>query len=206
MHYELQNILSGAQQVSHGAIIQTICHYLRRCQETSALVKTDKHFKSEETKKLIHFIEEHQLWVQGIDINLYLSEGAEQKVYLKDEKTVWKLNDTIYYLSWEDYFINLLLNNYFFTDTAYQLVGFYQNEKVLYAVVKQPFVKANQKTDLAKVKEFMQANGFLNTKNNDYYNPDLGIILEDLHDENVLTQNGILYFIDTVFYLKDILE
>jgi hypothetical protein len=202
MHYELQNILSGTQQVSHGAIIQTIADYLRRCQETSALVKTDKHFKSEETKKLIHFIDEHQLWVQGIDINLYLSEGAEQKVYLKDEKTVWKLNDTIYYLSWEDYFINLLLNNYFFTDTAYELTGFYENEKVLYSVVKQPFVKANQKTDLAKVKEFMYANGFLNTKNNDYYNPDLGIILEDLHDENVLTQNEILYFIDTVFYIK----
>ena len=73
---------------------------------------------------------------------------------------------------------------------------------MLYAVVKQPFVKANQRTDLAKVKEFMHANGFLNTKNNDYYNPDLGIILEDLHDENVLTQNEVLYFIDTVFYLK----
>jgi hypothetical protein len=25
--------------------------------------------------------------------------------------------------------------------------------------------------------------------------------LQDLHDENVLTNNGVLYFIDTVFYL-----
>lgn len=49
----------------------------------------------------------------------------------------------------------------------------------------------------------MLVNGFLNTKNNDYYNPDLGIILEDLHDENVLTENGILQFIDTVFYIKE---
>lgn len=49
----------------------------------------------------------------------------------------------------------------------------------------------------------MYSNGFLNTKNNDYFNPDLGIILEDLHDENVLTENGILKFIDTVFYIKD---
>ena len=39
-------------------------------------------------------------------------------------------------------------------------------------------------------------------KNNDYFNPNLGIILEDLHDENVLTANDILYFIDTVFYIK----
>ena len=43
---------------------------------------------------------------------------------------------------------------------------------------------------------------FINKKNNDYFHPELGIILEDLHDENVLTQQGILYFIDTVFYLK----
>jgi hypothetical protein len=50
----------------------------------------------------------------------------------------------------------------------------------------------------------MFSNGFSNTKNNDYYNPDIGIILEDLHDENVLTENGVLKFIDTVFYLKDV--
>ena len=41
-----------------------------------------------------------------------------------------------------------------------------------------------------------------NTKNNDYFNPKLGIILEDLHDENVLTKSDILYFIDTVFYIE----
>ena len=37
----------------------------------------------------------------------------------------------------------------------------------------------------------------------DYYNPESNIILEDLHDENVLTNNGILYFIDTVFYIQN---
>lgn len=96
-----------------------------------------------------------------------------------------------------------MLNNYFFPDTAYKLLGFYEEESTLYAVVKQPFVRATEKTDLQLVTQFMQANGFLNNRNNDYYNPDLGIILEDLHDENVLTENGILRFIDTVFYIKD---
>ncbi len=68
-------------------------------------------------------------------------------------------------------------------------------------MVEQPFVKATEKTDLNIVKAFMGNNGFSNTKNHDYYNSELGIILEDLHDENVLTQNGMLYFIDTVFYI-----
>ena len=41
------------------------------------------------------------------------------------------------------------------------------------------------------------------SEGNDYYNPELGIILEDLHDENVLFRNGIYHFIDTVFYTTD---
>ena len=49
----------------------------------------------------------------------------------------------------------------------------------------------------------MTSNGFVNTRNNDYFNPDIGIILEDLHDENVLTFDDNLFFIDTVFYLTE---
>lgn len=44
---------------------------------------------------------------------------------------------------------------------------------------------------------------FFNVRNHDYYNPELGLILEDLHDENVLTQNGVLFFIDMVFYIRN---
>lgn len=47
----------------------------------------------------------------------------------------------------------------------------------------------------------MIGNGFINKKNNDYYSKELGIIVEDLHDENVLTNNGILFFVETGFYL-----
>jgi transcriptional/translational regulatory protein YebC/TACO1 len=72
---------------------------------------------------------------------------------------------------------------------------------VLYAVVKQAFVIITAKTDLNEVRGFLTQNGFNKTKNNDYLNPDLGIILEDLHDENVLTKNEMLYFIDTVFFI-----
>ena len=122
-------------------------------------------------------------------------------MYLKDGSTVLKLNDAIYYASWIDYLHNLLLNNLFFPDTAYQLLGFYNDQDVIYAVVEQQFVKANEKTDLNAVKTFLENNGFRNTKNHDYFNEELGLILEDLHDENVLSQNGMLYFIDTVFYI-----
>ena len=204
MKYELQLIISGKSKVKHGTIIQAATRYLSRSKSSSEMAKKFKHFKKQEAETLEKFATENNLWILDINIENYVSEGAEQKVYLKDGKNVIKLNDSIYYNSWTDYFNNLLLNNYFFPDTAYNLIGFYKNEDIIYAVVEQPFVKATQKTDLELVKKFMFSNGFLNTKNNDYYNPDIGIILEDLHDENVLTENGVLKFIDTVFYLKDI--
>jgi hypothetical protein len=141
------------------------------------------------------------LWLKDINLDNYVSQGAEQKVYLKDGSSVLKLNDAIYYATWIDYLHNLLLNNLFFPDTAYQLLGFYKDQETIYAVVEQPFVKATDKTDLSLVKSFLENNGFRNTKNYDYLNEELGLILEDLHDENVLTQNGMLYFIDTVFYI-----
>lgn len=202
MKYEVQRIISGESQVKHGAIIQTIASHLSRSESSSGLVKEFKHFKNQEAEVLEQFVTKNNLWILYINPENYVSEGAEQKVYLKDGKSVIKLNGAIYYNSWLDYFHNLLLNNYFFPDTAYNLLGFYKDNDVVYAVVEQAFVKATEKTDLEFVNNFMLANGFLNTKNNDYYNPALGIILEDLHDENVLTENGVLQFIDTVFYIK----
>ena len=201
MKDEIKHIISGTSKNSEGTIIQTIASFLRRSETSSGLVKEDKYFKKEETKNLIEFIAENNFWYPDVNLDNYISEGAEQKVYIKSDESVLKLNDAIYYLSWLDYLQNLLLHNYFFPDTAYKLLGFYRMDKNLYAVVEQPFVKATDKTDLDKVRTFLENNGFTNIRNNDYRNDYLGIILEDLHDENVLTQNGVQYFIDTVFYI-----
>ena len=203
LKYELHNVLSGKSEIRFGTIIQSIASYLVDGSQTSKVIEDEKHFKQQETKKLEEYITEKNLWIKDIDLSQYVSEGAEQKVYLKDTEHVLKLNDSIYYNSWKDYLYNLLLHNYFFPDTAYELVGFTKDNEILYAVVQQSYVSITSNTDLAKVKTFLTINGFVNNRNNDYYNPELGIILEDLHDENVLTRNEILYFIDTVFYLTD---
>lgn len=197
---ELRNVLSGKSKIRYGAIIQTIAGYLTHGSQTSGTSTNDKHYKKEEEKRLIGYISKKKLWIK-VDTSQYVSEGAEQKVYLKDTEKVLKLNDSIYYTSWKDYFHNLLLHNYFFPDTAYELKGFTLYNETLYAVVAQSYVSITAKTDLEQVKSFLTLNGFKNNRNHDYYNPELGIILEDLHDENVLTRNGVLYFIDTVFYL-----
>jgi hypothetical protein len=201
MKDEIQYILSGKSQVKHCHLIQTACSYLKRSQGAGSVAQEYKQNKQQERESLIEFANQENLWLANINVENYVSQGAEQKVYLKDGSSVLKLNDAIYYASWIDYLHNLLLNNLFFPDTAYQLLGFFKEPDVIYAVVEQPFIKATEKTDLSIVKLFLENNGFRNTKNHDYYNADLGLILEDLHDENVLTQNGMLYFIDTVFYI-----
>lgn len=203
MKNELRNVISGKNKVRFGATIQAITCFLKRSTSASKVAKDSKLYKQKETADLKKYITENNLWAVGVDITNYVSEGAEQKVYLKDGEHVLKLNDSIFYTSWEDYLNNLLLHNYYFEDTAYELIGFIEEDKTLYAVVKQYFVRATEKTDLEAVKEFLIANGFINTKNNDYRHPKLGIILEDLHDENVLSENGVLRFIDTVFFITE---
>lgn len=202
--HELQNIISGNGSVGNGKVIQSITDYLRRKKKTIPDIKEGQFNKNKEEQVLKEFISSSNLWYSDIDDSKYIGEGAEQKIYeFSDPNFVLKLNDTIFYSFWEDYLNNLLLHNYFFPHLAYELLGFHEMDNKLYAVLKQPFVKATENTNLQNVSEFLRANGFINKKDNDYFHPDLGIILEDLHDENVLTSEGVLQFIDTVFFLTD---
>jgi hypothetical protein len=203
MKHELQNIISGKSQVRHGDSIQTVSRYLRKGKSTSEAFESGKQIKIKEAALIKQFCDKNGFWITEININAFISSGAEQKVYLQNKLKVVKLNDSIYYETWEDYLNNLLLNNYFFPDTAYQLIGFYAQTDILFAVVEQKFVESDCDTELENVKHFLTSNGFANTRNNDYFNPELGIILEDLHDENVLTFKQGLFFIDTVFYITE---
>lgn len=204
LKYELQSIISGIGNHSAEDIIKAAAHHIRESQKTSGNTKKSEFSKEQEAKKLTEWIDSQNLWFCEHDENRFITSGAEQRVYLhSDEKFVYKFNDTIFYEFWLDYLYSLLIHNYFFPQTAYELIGFYQENEILYAVVKQPFIEITEPTNLPSVKEFLNQNGFELKKNNDYFNNNIGIILEDLHDENVLTNNGVLFFIDTVFYIKD---
>lgn len=201
---ELQNIITGNGQIGDKNLIKTIQDVLRRNEESIQISSQNKLVKSEEEIVLKHIIEAEDLtYKEEISESNYISEGAEQKVYRLDDKYVIKLNDTIFYASWKDYFNSLLIHNYFFNSTKYELLGFKIINKKIFAVVRQRFVKADETVDLEQLKSFLEFNNFRNVRNNDYQNDELGLIFEDLHDENVLINNRILYFIDTIFYLTD---
>lgn len=204
IRYDLQNLISGESSASYDALIQAVASYLRSGKRAGPMAEEKHNYKSKERARLVDFAKRNDLIFDFIPEDKFIASGAEQKVYISGDKYVVKLNDTIYYASWEDYFNNLLLHNYFFADTAYNLLGFHISENVLYAVVQQRYIKADTITNLADVKEFMEVNGFVNTRRHDYKNIELGLIIEDLHDENVLTAGGILHFIDTVFFVDHV--
>ena len=203
IRHELQSLIHGNGGEEQEDIIQTIAGYLGRSKAASTGIEKIEYSKEQEAKALKGFIRSNSLWyTKGISEDHKIGEGAEQKVYYFPEtQTVIKLNDSIYFLYWRDYLHNLMLHNYFFPSIGYILRGFVERNGALYAVVEQPFVRATDRIDLENVKEFLRQNGFENTRNNDYYNKQLGVILEDLHDENVISSGEELYFIDKVFYL-----
>ncbi len=69
-------------------------------------------------------------------------------------------------------------------------------------MVQQDFISPSGKTKIESVQDLMFSKGFTIKKRNDYIHADLGLIIEDLHEENVLVKDGTLFFIDTVIYLK----
>jgi hypothetical protein len=199
---ELQRIICGNGPDGQTSQLEKVQRFLNRNAETSLAAEKQQQFKSEETAKLLAFAEQESLFYTPLIHHAdFISEGAEQKVYRLDGTYILKTNAGVFYECWKDYFNSLLIHNYFFAATAYAFLGFKVISDELHAVVKQEFIMTSEPTDLAVVKQFLEFNQFQNNRNNDYISPELGLIFEDLHDENVLSRDGILFFIDTVFYL-----
>ena len=197
---EIRNVILGKSQVSNGKPIQAVANYLRGGKGTSSLV-TDPRFlkKSEE-----EILKSYKRIIPISSFKNQIGQGLEHRVYLdNDKKTVTKINNGYFYIYWRDYFNNLLLNNYFFPDTSYDFIGFTEENGRLFPVVKQPYIKATEKTDLDQVRKFVFNNGFTSEEDYafNYTNKELGIMLEDLHSQNIIINNGYLYFIDTVFHI-----
>ena len=89
LKHELHDLISGKSQVRFGAIIQAIASYLSDGLETSSAVEGAKQIREQERKRLEVFISEYDLWLNSIDFSQYVSEGAEQRVFLQEYLTVF---------------------------------------------------------------------------------------------------------------------
>lgn len=204
---KLENIIEGVIIEGQKDNCTTTRNILCSGFSTSTTVKKNfekqSQIKKEQGELLRHFITENSLWLSNPpDDKSFLTEGGEAKIYFgSDRKSVVKLNDAVYYATWLDFFNSVLIHNLLFEKTAYELLGFMEKDSELLAILKQPFIISDSATDLEDVKTLLNYNGFENTRRNDYYNKELGIILEDMHDENVIVNSNTLFFIDTVFYI-----
>ncbi|AEW00906.1 hypothetical protein Niako_4650 [Niastella koreensis GR20-10] len=206
---KLQNIVRGdvlEGQKDHCTAIRNLL-----CQSFGSNPTIKKEFESrsivkeEQARFIKAYAEDKRLWMQSLPAgSQYLTEGGESKIYLApDQLHVIKNNDAVYYATWLEYFNSLVIHNLLFPNTAYELVGFTMGkEGELRAVVLQRFIEGEQ-ADLADIKDHLIFNGFAHTKRQDYFNTEFGLILEDMHDENVIARNDVLFFIDTVFYITE---
>lgn len=204
---KLQDIIRGAQIDWQKNNCTSAHNFLCRSFRTNTKVKKDfdrqTAIKKEQSELLKIFITNQNLWtLHPPPNNRFLTQGGEAEIYfLPEHQQVLKLNDAIYYANWLDFFNSILIHNLLFEETCYKLEGFIKIESGLQAVLKQTFIISDNPVDLNKVKAFLEYNGFKNTRRNDYYNKELGLILEDIHDENVIMNSGLMFFIDTVFYI-----
>lgn len=204
---KLEDIISGKHIDWQKDHCTTARNFLCTSFSPSTTVKKDFDYQSavkeEQADQLGFFCSRNNLWLNAPpEKNRFLTEGGEAKVYFAaEDKHVVKLNDAAYYATWLDFLTAILIHNLIFEATSYELQGFLKSEGNLQAVLKQPFIISDEAVDLENVKKFLEFNGFKNTRRIDYYNEDLALILEDIHDENVIMNSGNMFFIDTVFYV-----
>ena len=216
---EIRNVLLGKIEIRGSAPIQAAAAYLRgnvgignegARQPNACENKTEGQKLEDERECLEKYISQKNIWFDNGNLGIFLKSGSEQGVYRYGAREVIKLNrlNTVYYNSWLQYFYSLLLHNYFFQDTPYELIGFTKHNGQLNAVVKQRFIHAPVDTNVGAIIDFMYGNGFSLYDAHAYINEALGITIKDLHDKNVLTtKDYTLYFVDTICYAsKDLLE
>lgn len=203
---KIKNITSGTVLAGETDTCTAIRNLLCTSFATSTTVKDDFEGKAIIKEEQVRFIEpyitQYNLWISNLPgKDRFLTRGGEARVYLDaDNRNVIKLNDAVYYATWLEFFNSILLHNLIFENTTYSLLGFFKEHDKLHAVIKQPYIKSDTLADLADVRALLEFNGFTNTRRNDYQHEGLGVILEDMHDENVLVNSETLFFIDTVFY------
>jgi len=204
---KLENIVQGILIKGEEDHCTAARNFLCAGFSTSTTVKRDFEgqlvIKEEQADRLREYATANQLWIDDLPSeDQFLARGGESRVFLdKDQKHVLKVNDAVYYATWLEYLNSLVLHNFIFPDTVYSFIGFAEIASVLHAVVRQPFIIADGQADLQDIREFLQFNGFENTRRQDYFNREYGLILEDMHDENVILRSDKLFFIDTVFYI-----
>ena len=167
---QLQNIIHGTRIEAAADHCTATRNFLCAGFSTSKTVKTNFEsqllIKKEQAQQLSKYATENNLLINQLPAGIqFLAEGGEAKVYFDtDKRHVIKVNDAGYYATWLEYFNSLVLHNIIFIETPYEFLGFINENDILKAVVRQPYIVADATVELANIKDFLATNGFENTQ------------------------------------------
>jgi hypothetical protein len=126
--------------------------------------------------------------------------GQENDVYLERNR-VFKRNNLCFHLCHADFLDRLALHSLLFPGATPRFEGFVEHAGELRPVFSQPAVRAQRGARRDEVETFMGRLDFTRVRHDDYRHPE-GLLVEDLHDENVfLDEQGEVIVIDPVIYL-----
>lgn len=205
---KIENITRGTLIEGEGDNCTAARNVLYRSFAPSKTVKRDFEskaiLKEKQAEILREYFSQNHTLLEFPSKDRYLTKGGEAFVYFDiDNRHVIKLNDAGYYATWQEFLDSVLLHNAIFPNCAYELLGFAFEENKLLSVLRQPFIRMEKRAELGDIRKFLEYNGFRHHRRNDYVHDLLGLILEDMHDENVIVNSDMLFFIDTVFYIID---
>ncbi len=202
------NPLSRGTEPKGGRIKQEDAENITRSvQEAIPKIKgaqrSTRQLKKEQDKELESYARKSGVFIEDIkkDLGEKIDGGTEQDVYLnKEGDKVIKVNGLSNHGSWSEFWDRLNLQKTLFPETSYDLIGFTKEGGRLSAVSEQPYIDGNPVPrselieDLSK-RGFFQIHPEGSLGQNQFYNPDLGIRLTDVHGENVIkdTEGNIRY-------------
>ena len=172
---------------------------LRANEGTSEEDKGEGLARKHQIDALTKYAKEENIWHDDLDNFIgtknHIDGGSENEVYKKDDNTVYKINNLPGKQTPLDFLDKISLHNYLFPDVAYKVTGFGKDKKGKFSVlIEQPFITATGITNEEDIKADMLKRGFNYDKLYSYSNDNYAV--SDLKEENVLTNNGKLYYID----------
>lgn len=189
-----------------GKISDVINRIYQTVRETERSIEDIREEEEQEIKKIA---KDYGVWVED-PFSTFGSKphriGTESNVYLSTTGlTVTKLNSAVKYDTWGEYIAAIYIHNALFPNESYILKGFTDLSGDLAAIVEQPVIRGSE-AEFESVKDDMAKMGFRHIKENenpetpyDFINDKTGVIISDLHGENVIKdENGNLRYIDTV--------
>lgn len=149
---KLQNIINGTCFKGATDHCATVRNLLIESFGTGSTIKAEFESKAIVKEKQAGFLKS---WAKGTDLwfdalpsgSAYLTRGGESKIYLAPDKmNVIKLNEAIYYATWDEYLNSIALHNLLFSNTSYSLVGFMEIDNDLCGRVATAFYRGRTST------------------------------------------------------------